>query len=202
MMGARLVRKAIEQWPDLTDRQHRVLTTMAFTARDDDPRPVYFKGRDFLVSTLGMAPGTDASYESVRKVVASLVKRGAVARLMFGHNGRNTVYELTLDRDPRELLALPHGAPTAVDNPAEPDGKTHPDSAPVDPLSERCRGTVKAVKALSHSAPKEQEEEEDEYLGGKSPSKVTSPSGHTQLLKASASRLEELRRLEDARSAS
>lgn len=175
MMGARLVRKAIEQWPDLTDRQHRVLTTMAFTAKDDDVRPVYFKGRDFLVSTLGMAPGTEASYESVRKVVTGLVKRGAVARLMYGHNGRNTVYELTLDRDPVELLGLPHGAPTAVDNPLESEGKPLSQSAPVDPLSGTGRPTVKEVKGHSHSAPKDVEEPQDLSLGGKSPSKVISP---------------------------
>lgn len=202
MMGARLVRKAIEQWPDLTDRQHRVLTTMAFTAKDDDARPAYFKGRDFLVSTLGMAPGTDASYESVRKVVAGLVKRGALARIMYGHNGRNTVYELTLDRDPAALLGLPYGAPTAVDNSLSPEGKTLSDSAPVDPLSERSRPTVKEVKGHSQSTPKEQEEPEDLSLGGKSPSKVTSPSERVAAARTTNDRATHLRALIDTGRAS
>ena len=202
MMGARLVRKAIEQWPDLTDRQHRVLTTMAFTAKDDDPRPAYFKGRDFLVSTLGLAPGTETSYESVRRVVAALVQRGALARLMYGHNGRHTVYELTLDRDPMAVLALTHGAPTSVDNLPEHETKPLTQSAPVAPHSDRCSPSLNGVKPLTQSAPKEKEEEEDLSQGGKSPSLVTSPSDRVTAARTPENRREELRALIDSGRAS
>jgi hypothetical protein len=202
MMGARLVAKAIQLWPDLTDRQHRVLTTMALTAKDGDEHPAYFKGRDYLVSTLGMAPGTPASYESVRKVVTGLVSKGAIKRAMFGHNGRNSVYELTLDRDPSELLALPNGAPTPVEIEGESETKTHSDSAPVDPLSEWSRPSLKEVKGHSHSAPKEIEEEEDLSLGGKSPSKVTTPSASVAAARSTKKSLDSARaRLAAERSA-
>lgn len=100
-MGIRLVIAAYSSYAHLPDRPFRLLCYMAAIAKDDDPMPVYFGGRDALATALG-ADKDPAGYQVVRRAISVLVMYGAVTRVAAGHNGRQSEYALNVkDLGPR-----------------------------------------------------------------------------------------------------
>ena len=101
MMGARLVAQVFTHWTHLPDRPFRVLVRMAHIAKDTNPVPIYWAGRDDLAQALGLTPG-EAAYQAVKRAVRQIVKAGAVEIEYLGHATKRTEYRLTVDRMPRK----------------------------------------------------------------------------------------------------
>ena len=101
MMGARLVAQVFTHWTHLPDRPFRILVRMAHVAKDTNPTPTYWGGRNDLAEALGLPPG-EAAYQSVKRAVRHIVRAGAVEIAYLGHATKRTEYRLTLDRMPRE----------------------------------------------------------------------------------------------------
>ena len=99
MMGARLVAQVFTHWTHLPDRPFRVLVRMAHIAKDTNPVPIYWAGRDDLAFALGLPPG-ESAYQAVKRAVRQIVKAGAVEIEYLGHATKRTEYRLTLDKMP------------------------------------------------------------------------------------------------------
>ncbi len=87
-----------------------VLQTMALSARDKDPQPTYFAGRDTTLEAIGL----DTSAPSRRRLMratSALIEAGAITRAKSGHRGSTAVYSLKREGVP---LVVP-----IVDNSAE-----------------------------------------------------------------------------------
>jgi hypothetical protein len=74
---------------------------MAHVAKDTNPTPTYWGGRNDLAEALGLPPG-EAAYQSVKRAVRHIVRAGAVEIAYVGHATKRTEYRLTLDRMPRK----------------------------------------------------------------------------------------------------
>jgi hypothetical protein len=74
---------------------------MAHIAKDTNPVPIYWAGRDDLAEALGLAP-SEASYQAVKRAVRQIVQAGAVEIEYLGHATKRTEYRLTLDKMPHK----------------------------------------------------------------------------------------------------
>lgn len=86
----------------------RLYVFMALTARDADPLPVFYGGRDALVSALGAKRSTNG-YKAAERVMSALRAHGLVSTERAGAPGRNTRYRL-LDGSGVPLSSAPRSA--------------------------------------------------------------------------------------------
>ena len=106
-MGSQLVMSAYTYWSELPHGAFRLLVRMAITARDADPEPKAWIGRDELARSMGLAP-TPGNFRNVRRWLAQLEKAGAIERTEVGRFGRRTTY-----------LIHPRPRAESVDNPVD-----------------------------------------------------------------------------------
>lgn len=109
-MGGELVRLAYaasfgadEQGQTLTMNERGVLLYICSTAHDGDAQPRYWGGRSALARyALGRIVPDDAKaarsiFETVRRALDGLVKRGLLERVGDAHPGRNQEYVIRRD---------------------------------------------------------------------------------------------------------
>src|SRR5690349_10511255 len=111
-MGGRLVSSALaasfmalHRGEPLTSNERLVLLTMCANAKDTDNPPRYFGGRELLAElALGrrVPPPSDEKarrslFETVRKAVQGLVRRGYITPMGGGYLGQTREYAITVD---------------------------------------------------------------------------------------------------------
>lgn len=77
-----LTQRIVRNSQHLTDREFRLLVVMADHARNNPPE--FQDGRDVLAAGLGLRVGTESTHEIIRRVIASLIKKGAITRVQRG----------------------------------------------------------------------------------------------------------------------
>ncbi|MDU0327212.1 hypothetical protein RWH43_10645 [Microbacterium sp. KSW2-21] len=107
-MGARLNLAAYRfaEAAQLHDQPTRLLGYMASVALDNDAEPVYYAGAEASARALGKDPATSARL--VAKVIATLIKAGAIENRSAGRRGAYAVYRLTFpvaDETPESMSA-------------------------------------------------------------------------------------------------
>ncbi len=127
-MGGQLVRQVVavsfaasSKGIPFTSNERQILMVMAALAKDDDEIPRYWGGREYLaMSALGRDIDRSGEterrsiYESVRKALAGLAKRGAIERSGTAHPGRRQEYLLTLERLRLGIETQPEVGPYAT----------------------------------------------------------------------------------------
>src|SRR5215210_4400251 len=107
-MGAAHVKAVYAWWPDLPPAPKVLLLYMALRARDSEPVPRYWGGREDLAYGAGYRlpdKSTDAdkeaergmAFRAVRRTIKDLIRVRAVSVVVVGRKGQPTVYELHLN---------------------------------------------------------------------------------------------------------
>jgi hypothetical protein len=164
MMGAGNVRLVFVYWGDLPGGPFRLLIYMALRARDNEPAPQFWAGREELALALGrvVPPPIDETsnrtrnkhFKAVKDATSILLGRGAVSLAQRPAPGRNAVYALH--------LAHGMGHQTGHGNRAQ-NGARKPSTTGHGFRAQR--GTVFVETGHENRAPEEEEDESGLRVG-------------------------------------
>lgn len=133
-MGHKLMDKVVTYWGDLAGNTYKALMVIAYSARDDDERPVYWGGWERL-AIVGMGrrhwpPDDDVSeaavklrkshWEAVRKALEDARSAGAISVKTRGRPGSRAEFWVHLDRSDtgKPCIGIQEDPAVAQENPA------------------------------------------------------------------------------------